>query len=130
MCSYDRKFRVRTLATMLFGSRLPLCLRCCLLLCCLALFSLEVVLLAILNRITANPQSGPEDQCLGVAVMNCIWFKSLDCGYIWASLHTTLLFQHISSHSSGHTLLSTATQCIYCYTQPRTHCSNDKQNAD
>jgi len=62
--------------------------------------------------------------------MNCIWFNSLDCGYIWALLHTTLLLQHISTHSSGHTLLSPTTQCIYCYTQPRTHCSNDKQNAD
>jgi len=25
--------------------------------------------------------------------MNCIWFKSLDCGYTWALLNTTLLFQ-------------------------------------
>ena len=25
--------------------------------------------------------------------MNCIWFRSLDCGYTWALLNTTLLFQ-------------------------------------
>jgi len=28
-----------------------------------------------------------------VAIMNCIWFESLDCGYTWALLNTTCLFQ-------------------------------------
>jgi len=28
-----------------------------------------------------------------VAIMNCIWFRSLDCGYTWALLNTALPFQ-------------------------------------
>jgi len=28
-----------------------------------------------------------------VAIINCIWFKSLDFGYTWALLNTTFLFQ-------------------------------------
>jgi len=29
----------------------------------------------------------------GVAIVNCIWFKSLDCGYTWALLNTKRFFQ-------------------------------------
>jgi hypothetical protein len=29
----------------------------------------------------------------GVAIVNCIWFKSLVCGYTWALLNTTRFFQ-------------------------------------
>jgi len=42
---------------------LTLLLVALLLLCRVALFLLEVTLLVIHNRIDANPQSGPEDQC-------------------------------------------------------------------
>jgi len=58
MCCYDPRFGLCTLATVLLGSRCPLCSRCRLLLCCVAIFLLEAVLLTILNRIDANPQSG------------------------------------------------------------------------
>ena len=33
-----------------------------------------------------------------VAIMNCIWLKSLDCGYTWALLDTTRFFQ-LHQHS-------------------------------
>jgi len=58
ICCYDARFGLRTLASVLLGSRCPLCSRCRLLLCCVAIFLLEAVLLTILNRIDANPQSG------------------------------------------------------------------------
>jgi len=46
------------MATVLLGSRLLHCLRYHLVLCCVAIFLLEIILLAILNRIDANSQSG------------------------------------------------------------------------
>jgi len=58
ICCCDPRFGLRTLATVLLGNRLPLCLSCSLLLCCFAIFLLEVISLAILNRIKVNPQSG------------------------------------------------------------------------
>jgi len=50
------RFLLRTLATVLLASRLPLCSRRRLLQRCVPIFVLEVVLLAIFNRIGANSQ--------------------------------------------------------------------------
>jgi len=57
MCCCDRRFRLRTLATMLHENRHPLCSRCGLLLCCVAIFLLEVVCLLffIESTLTHNP---------------------------------------------------------------------------
>jgi hypothetical protein len=66
MCCYDPRFGLRTLAIVLFGRRLPLCSRCRLLLCCVAIFLTEIVLLTILHRIDANPQSGLGGPCKGM----------------------------------------------------------------
>jgi len=49
--------RLRTLAIVLLGSCLSLCLHCHLLLWCVVIFLLEIISLVTPNRIDANPQS-------------------------------------------------------------------------
>jgi hypothetical protein len=121
MCCYDPRFSLCTLATVLLRSCLPLCSRCRLLLCCVAIFLLEVVLLTILNVIDANPQSGLGGPCMKVHKVDCIWFKSLDCGVTWALLNT-------------HNALLPATlftwlPTLNCYCQHDSHCPSDNTGA-
>jgi hypothetical protein len=51
MCCYNPRFHLYTLATVLLGSCHPL------LLCCVVIFLVEIIMLVMLNRVDANPQS-------------------------------------------------------------------------
>ena len=72
---------------------LMLSLAAMLLLCRVALFLLEVILLAILNRIDANPQSGTVGPMYKVAI-NELYLVQISGFWVHMELlHTTLLFQ-------------------------------------
>jgi hypothetical protein len=76
---------------MLLGSRLPLCISCHLVLCCVANYLLEIFL-AMLNRIHTKPHSGlggKNDK--DVAIMYLV--QSLDCGDTWKIIKRILPFQ-------------------------------------
>jgi len=86
----------------------------------------EAVLHTILNRIDANPQSSPEDRVNGYKV-DCIWFKSLDCGGTIALLTTHCsssysVAQCSTQHNKlAHTATKSGLQLFH-----DSHCLSDK----